>query len=499
MALFSRKSSNPNAPLSPPQGSLTLNTKQSRIKAAQIRTMTALRSFAGYLRDGITFQGNRDVYQVFGYKRFLTYYDMLAKYQRQGIASRIVDMPADAIWDDPPTFLGGTGKLKTSFEDLAQRLSLWHVLNRADRLCGMGVYSTILVGVNDGQPLWQPLKPNPKNKIIFMQPCSYEAMKVEWFEADVQSPRYGLPAMYMLDYSRLADPNNEGATTDLFNKFNQLPSQVHWSRVIHIADSILEDQVYGVPRMQKVFNTLEDMLKVTGGAAETYWLNARGGLHIDVDKELDLDPDDEASLTSEVDDYTNNLRRVIRTQGVNVKPINMTMSDPRHTFEVLLSDLAGSTGIPQSVLIGFATGRLASTQDRANWAVFVEQRRKHFAEPQCIRQVIAFLVRLGALTPADFLAVNILWPEAFKLSPLERGQTSAQQARSVANLMKAFTQVQPGGGMGAPSGAVDENGNPKGTDLNQPLVSRDEARGIIEFGNSAPFRGEEPSTDKGLE
>ena len=40
--------------------------------------------------------------------------------------------------------------------------------------------------------------------------------------------------------------------------------KVHWTRVIHIAESTLENPIYGIPRLRPVYNRLMDIEKVTG-------------------------------------------------------------------------------------------------------------------------------------------------------------------------------------------------------------------------------------------
>jgi len=104
--------------------------------------------------------------------------------------------------------------------------------------------------------------------------------------------------------------------------------------------------------------------------------------------------------------------------------------------------------------MGAEAGQLASAQDRANWAVTVEERRASFAQPRVLRPLCLKLIDLGFFTLEDLMKIVITWPEAFKLNPLERGQTSAQQARAAANLIKVF-------------------------ELSPDLISADMARGII--------------------
>lgn len=469
------------------------NAKVTPIRNATMRALEFARSLGGLysqLRDGIGFRGNRDLYTVFGYQNVVTFNMCWAKYRRGGIAKRIVEMPADAIWSYPPAFKGSKA-LTSIIADLESRLSLWQTLNRADRLSAMDNYATILVGIDDGRGLDQPVNPNRVNKITYLQPYSASSLIVSQLNTDTSSLRFGKPLFYNLRQGQInTQLDNSILTRQTPLLQNAQSSLVHYSRVIHIADGVLENEIFGSPRLLNVYNLLDDLLKVGGGSAEIYWLNARGGLHIDVDKDMDLQEEDEEALTAEVDDYVNNQRRVMRTRGVTVTPVNMTMSDPRMPFEVIISQLSGSTGIPQRLMLGSEAGQLASEQDRANWATTTKQRRQNFAEPHAIRPLLLTLVGMGILTEQDITSTEVLWPEAFQMSPLERAQTSAQQARSAANLIKAVvtTPATPAVAAVEAVPATDTSPAIPGTpaipgDPGQPaLVSIEEARAIIFLG-----------------
>lgn len=401
----------------------------------QMKTLEAVRGLFGILRHaGYMFGGARDIYSAYGYDRRIHYLGMKARYERQDIASRIVDMPADAIWTDPPE-ITNLGNFETPFTDIVQQQDLWQIFNRADKLSGMGAYSTILVGLTDGQKLDQPVKPSKNLKVAYLQPYGEMSMLVEQVVSDNMNPRFGRPEFYTLKASNIMSTGRVIQNVAVSN------TRVHYSRIIHVAENVLEDETYGHPRLAQVYNLLDDFLKVGGGSAEVYWLNARAGMHVDIDKDMQIDSGDESALTDEVDEYTNNMRRVIRTRGVAVKMLNSALADPRGTFAVLLSLLSSATGIPQRILIGSEAGQLASAQDRANWATYVQQRRINYAEPRVLKPFFRKMTDYGFMSQDELKAINIDWPEAFKLSPLERSQTSAQQARSAANLSKTIVQT----------------------------------------------------------
>jgi hypothetical protein len=394
------------------------------------------------LMAGLQFTGKRDLYGVFGYNKAPTYDHMLAKYTRQDITKRVVDEPVRGIWVDPPIIkIGSTEGPNSTWEVLQKKHNLWNVMARADKLCAFGEFSILLLGLKGS-----PEKPASANSpLLYVQPYGTKEVIISEFDLKPTSPRFGLPLMYTIKISGSAE--NSGTVTP--------PLQVHYSRVVHITDPLLVDNSRSVPRLLPVYNILDDLLKVGGGSAEIYWLNASRGMQVNVDKDMDLNPADAKDLSDELEEYQHQLRRYIRTRGVEINTLKADVTDPTGTFGTLIKLLSGATGIPQRILLGAEAGQLASEQDRANWAVQIEARRKEFAEPYVLRPFIIRMMEIGALPKVDIeTAVEFVWPEAFKMSPLEDSQQMAQTARAIVNLSR---QAQEG----------------------HPIVSTKEARAII--------------------
>ncbi len=95
-------------------------------------------------------------------------------YERDGIAARVVEIWPKETWQvTPRVYEDEDPDVTTPFEqawnDLSRNLNLepdylkdnsggpiWDVLARADKLCGIGHYGVILLGLNDGKPLHEP-------------------------------------------------------------------------------------------------------------------------------------------------------------------------------------------------------------------------------------------------------------------------------------------------------------------------------------------------------
>lgn len=400
---------------------------------------------------GMMFAGKRDLYDTFGYTPEVTYEAMLARYKRQDIVSRIVNAYPDAVWTRPPEIIDNDA-LGDGLMRLNQQVGLYHYINRADRLAGIGKYSVLLLGFDDvsrtedmekpvrGSELLEvrglrrtPLQPV---NLVYLQAYGYGAAKVREYEDNVASPWFGLPRIYELSVKvgeTGADGGMDARGVDGVGKFKKV--RVHRSRVLHLADCVVDNEVEGYPILERVFNRLDDLEKVVGGASEIFWLSGRKGMQIDVDKDTQFTSKDAENLRKEIDEYVHELSRVIRTRGVNVKELGGHSINPGPVFNVIMSVISVTTGIPQRIFIGSEQGKLASEQDRANWAIRIDERRVLYAEPMIFRPLISRLQSFGVLPEGSY---GLQWPEAFRLSPLERAQTAAQQARAAVNVSRAM-------------------------------------------------------------
>ena len=146
---------------------------------------------------------------------------------------------------------------------------------------------------------------------------------------------------------------------------------------------------------------------------------------------------------------------------------------------VLIQLISMGTGIPQLVLLGAAEGQGGSRNDRANWADRLAERVAEYANPIVLKRLLDCLIWAGVLPAPEDLEIE--WPEAFKMDPLERAQTSAQMARSAVNLIRGAVHASP----------VDpETGQPITTG---PLFTNEEMRRMVSFGKHPPvFDGPTP-------
>lgn len=408
---------------------------------ADLNALSLRRKFFNMLA-GLSFSGKRDLYNVLGYPRSLTTAELYALYERQDVAIRVVDMPVEGIWTDPPN-LNSSSRFTKAWRNLIKKHELWTVLAQADKLCAFGPFSAILVG--GGGPTNTTL--TNLSDPLYLRAYGAGSIEIKDYVVDTSSIRFGLPETYKI---KVGNNTSSAPTREVI---------FHWTRVIHIADRPVQGTLFGEPRLRQVYNLLMDIMKIAGGSAETYWLAANRGVQVDVDKEMELDPASAAALSDELEEYQHQLRRFIRTRGVTITSLGSDMADPRGVFSVLLGLLSGATGIPQRLLVGSEAGQLASEQDRANWADQLRRRRTAFAEPYVLRPVINHLAMIGVLPEVE--DVTFEWPDPFHTSPLERAQTMAQQARAIVNMSRQ-------------------------ADLGNPIATLEECRTIIGLPEEVP-------------
>lgn len=385
-------------------------------------------------RLGLGFDGKRDYYKIFGWSREITFEKAFARYERQDVAKRVIDALAHDTWRNPPEFKDAGSQFDRKWRQVLRHpdVRIWNALERADKLAGLGRYSIILCGFARGSTnMTVPINGNG-SELIYMQPYGQAAVRIKSFVTDAASPRFNLPEIYEIDPSRQKDIRGLSAgRSERDNHRIFVPFDVHASRVVHVIENPMEDNVYGTPRLYPIWNDLDDLYKICGGSAESYWRSAWAGLQADIDKDLQLDEDDAEALEDEVQEYYHEFRRFIRTRGVSMKSLQSTSGfpDPTGAFVVTMKLIAGSTGIPLRILLGSEAGQLASNTDRSNWADRISERQTGFAEPQALRPMVATLQGAGILPPMGRNA-EIEWQSAYRQTPYEMGQTASQYGRA---------------------------------------------------------------------
>lgn len=383
---------------------------------------------------GITFGGLRDEYEIFGYDRDITLKAYRDEYARGGIAKRIVHAFPMATWRGGMELIEDDTKPDyTPFEqawvDLEKRFKLMAILRRLDILAGLSHYSVLLIGapgeLNTELPKGKP------DKLLYFTPfpggggpnapaataagnLEYADASIAELDVDTKSERFGLPLYYNL---RRIDVNDPGF---------QRP--VHWSRVIHVAEGCLDNELYGTPTLEAVWNLLIDLRKVTGGGAEAFFQRANQGMNLNLDKEVELDPEASTKLKDEVEEYMHKVSRVLKTRGMDVKMLGSDVADFANPADAILTQIAGTTSIPKRILTGSEMGELASSQDRDNWKDQINGRQESHVAPYIVRPLVDRLIAYGYLpTPKKGPdAYTVVWPHIQTLTDQEKAEGASK-------------------------------------------------------------------------
>lgn len=368
---------------------------------------------------GQHFSGARDLYQSFGYPRTIGPREYLDVYKRQDIAGRIIDAFPNATWREPPTF-DCDEVFQKSWDDLCNRVDVWSVLHRADRLAGIGHYGVILLGLDGAEDMASPARGSGYG-VAYMQPHGEITADVARWDTRTNSPRFGRPHSYNIT----TGVNWTGAGG------GQRMLTVHHSRVVHFAERSLEDVSLGIPRLEGVFNRLMDLDKLLGSGAEMYWQNAAMLIQLKADLEVQWDPEEAAALKEQIEEMQHGLRRWFRTRGVdaaNIAP-GLQGADPSTVIDRQLDMIAGTTAIPKRILIGSERGELSSTQDENNFDARVTERRQQHAGPNILKPFIMTGLKLGFLR-GRFDGIE--WPESDTLGEAARADIALKTAQAAA-------------------------------------------------------------------
>ena len=318
-----------------------------------------------------------------GYPTSLTIDNYKVFYERLGPAKRIVTIFPEESWSVSPIIYETEKSDETEFEKrwnmLVKKRRCLHFLQRIDILSGIGRYGVLLLGINDGLELDKPVNGinlktgegtgSNKYELLYLRPFSESSLTIQEVETDNSSPRYGQPIMYSIRMQNIS----KGSLGDTEKTIN-----VHWTRVIHVADNREDSEVYGVPRMRDVFNQLLDIKKVLGSSAEMFWQGAFPGLSLEVTPNALGAVIDKESLRKEIKNYMDGLQRYLAVENLSAKSLAPQVADPTSHVMIQLKTIAISKGIPYRILFGSEEAKLASEKDSDAWDKRITRRQNEY-------------------------------------------------------------------------------------------------------------------------
>lgn len=373
-------------------------------------------------------------------------------YDRNPIAARVVEVMPDESWKMNPTVFETEEPdpdKNTPFEDDWTNLSLslrgaskfkqkegnpiWEYLHRVDVLSGIGHYGILFLGLNDGLPLEQPVEPRENMELMFLRAFDESSAKIDRYDEDQRSTRFALPEMYSITFSTPIEDRSVGVGVQ------SIESKVHWSRVIHVADNLGSNEVFGVPRERPVYNNLLDCKKLYGGSAEMYWRGAFPGISFETHPQLGgRGQMNTSKLESAIEKYMQGLQRWLALRGMTAKSLAPQVVDPTAQIEVQLDAICIKLAIPKRKFLGSERGELASSQDADEWDEVVAARNTQYVTPRIVVPFIDRLIDLKILTEPEEYSVT--WPTRDTLNEDQKAIVMAKRTESMVKYLAGDVQ-----------------------------------------------------------
>lgn len=429
-----------------------------RAMAVQLTRLT----MAG--RMGSSFDGLRNLYDLFGWRRSLTYQDFKDAYTRQGVAYRVVNAYPDAAWAQPPSVkeirpatprrsvfaaVPATDGLpvlqvqqaedatpfEAAWKALEERLRLYATLQRLDTLANLGQYAVLLLGLR-GQPndLRQPATPvRSPDDLLYVTPYSEEYVTIQQFVQDPQSPDYAKPELYKIETKATGKPGTTavpvGGTL-----------MVHASRVLHVAIACLDDEVYGIPRLEPIYNNICDLDKVVGSSAEMYFRDAKRRIGLQMREGYKFNSKADAEETArKAEEFQHGLRDFLDVMGMDIVNLPGSTASPKEQVAAQLEIICAATGIPKRKLEGSERGELSSKQDAEEWKGRVTQYQHQVDDQKMLRPLLERLIALHVL-PQPAYPYAVQWENLFSLSEEQQAVVAKDVATALADITKARMQ-----------------------------------------------------------
>ena len=396
------------------------NQTQEKIEAAvfnDVQQQLYRRQLMLGAQDVNTSPLDRTYWQMFGYPECITKYEYQKMYDRNPVAHRVVELYPAECWQQLPKIYDSDAPAKSSFEiqidELFHKHNIWSMLRRVDVLSGIGNFGILLMGVGDGKSLREPVDLSPlpngerrKYKLQYIRAFPHSQVTISASETNKMSRRYGHPEYYRIQFQ----PND--FITDIEGNIDLSEQDVHWTRVIHVADNREVSEIYGIPRLQLVYNALLDLEKVFGSSGEMFWKGAYPGFVVEAtDNQLGTVQIDSESIRHEIEKYENNLQRWMALKNAHVNPLSSSYSDPSNHIKTCLDQIALAIGCPMRILLGSERGELASSQDGVLWRKRLMERQGSYITPFIIRPVVQYLINCGMVDVPYDRDFHVEWPD----------------------------------------------------------------------------------------
>lgn len=368
---------------------------------------------------------------------------------------------------------------------------IWSYLKRADILSRIGRFGVIVLGINDGNKLSEPLEgfldPDDADYGIqdgvellddyiqddqsvredgtgeddlddldqyedeikrddegggptldFIRVFSENEVTVTSWNTDRNDPRYDEPLMYQVRYDESSSqtPDHSGRVVGAKQR-ERATFHVHWSRVIHVAELDTSSEVYARPLLEPAVPQLENITKMFAGEGEGHWRTAVPTLVAKVAAEDIFKGNiDRDSVKKAMRDYVDGLKRFLGAEGFDIDAIQSSSIAGTEQIKNSVEALCVLLECPMRIFMGSERGELASSQDRSEWQEKSDGRKETHLVPNIIAPFVERLIDAGVLPPPqDGFYVD--WEKKDVQTPAERMEQATLLLDAIARYMES--------------------------------------------------------------
>lgn len=441
--------------MSEQNGSLTVNEATDVLSIMQqIYTMQDAISRASLARRiATTHRGRRDLYQTLGYDDRIEYKDAIARVHRGDLAFRVVNAFPRDTWRFPPFITEDPEQdyverfdpadrtpFESALDEVIKRHKVWFKVRQLDMLACIGRYSVMMFGLRNDNPatIGRPPRDQARSPdhLLYLSLFSEANAEIDSLVEDITDPRFGEVGFYKIDTKRdKSGTDRTRRTTSALPEF-----RVNAERLLHVAEHTLEDQVYGISKLQVIWNRLHDLDKILGGSAEQLWIAGSRAVFGTTQEGFAFKPNDETlkDFKKQVEEWIDGFRNFILGQGIDIQPMMSSVADPKNHYDIQIDTISGTLGIPKRMLVGSERGELASTQDVQNWLTTIMSRQTEFADPCIVRGFIDKLIQFRII-PEPENDYFVRWRDLLALSDQEVARIAADWGNAARSFAQAAT------------------------------------------------------------
>ncbi|MDR0392075.1 MAG: DUF1073 domain-containing protein [Planctomycetaceae bacterium] len=392
---------------------------------------------------------NRDLDAQFGYPEVINKMMYEKLFDRNAIANRVISLYPAECWLNSPKIYDQEIPSHSEFEEAVEKVFTknycFGFLKRIDQLSGIGNYGVLLLGVSDGRQLHEPIdgieEDSPEElkqgeyRLLYLRAFSHGQVEISATEYRTGNSRYGQPTMYRIQFNA-NDHDLEGGDIDMRTL------DVHWTRILHVADNRKTSEIFGMPRLQVVYNHVIDIKKILGSSGEMFYKGAYPGYAIeavdDVTSGVQLDLE---SMKRQMELYENQLQRWIGLTNAHVNSLSPQAQSPKDHISAQLEQITIALACPMRIFMGSERGELASTQDAEAWNNRLMDRMRNYLSPFLVEPFVMRLIQIGALPVPRNSMFKVEWDDLNTQTESEKADVAGKWLGNISTYLSGNMEL----------------------------------------------------------